>query len=361
LILSPALAWTAPGAEAESAPATPPPPTAQQARQAKLDAIVLRTLASYAAEFTDVDFVVIDSSGDVGRNMSLLARIIGKDPVPLDYEHPPELRSTLLYMTLMRVEFLLQEDIGSATLFRPGAGALAKRDSVCIVTLDPWTIAHSDRAATRHLLDLPEAADARIPPAHYLERETHLRFALEHEIYHCLDTRYNGPIARSDRKRWEEYSMLRDESGADAFALINQIARRGTVGQDARTLRRIRGLTLLAGDPEHYTYPTLKAVLALKPSRLARLDVHQRFRLATELRDRTVGSYAHYLRFARAANEAMRHLGVGIAHTLRNGHAARKNVVLRMVEETQRCYRALLGRTLPPPGHEAPSSESQSR
>jgi len=335
-----ALTW------AVAAPAAPAQTASEHERRAELDQIVLSTLSFYAGKFPDIDFVVIDSSGDVGRNMSLLARIIGNDPVPLDYEHPEQLRDELLYVTYLRIEILLQEEVGSATLFRPGSGALAKRDNVCIVTLNPWAVARNDRAATRHLLDLPPAAETPVPEGHHLDADTHLRFALDHEIYHCLDTRFNGGMPRSHREHWAGYMMLRDESGADAFALITQIARQGVITQDAKALREIRGLTLLAGDPDHYTYRTLGAVLKLDPEYLARMDVRQRFRLASDLRDRTVGSYADYMSYARAAAAAIHNLRVDVPRPPNRQRPADEDAVRKLIADTRRCYRRLTGRPL---------------
>lgn len=313
-----------------------------------LDQIVLSRLAFYARHYPDIDFVVLDSAGAVSRNMAALARIIGEEADPLDYEHPADLRHELLYVTLMRIQFLLGTDVGSATLFRPGKGALARRKVVCVVTINPRAIAGDDRAATLHLLDLTDTEADAIPRDRYLSHVEHLKFTLDHEIYHCLDSRFNGPMPTSHRKQWSDYQMLKDEAGADAFGAIMNIAEHGAITHYVKTLRTIRGLALLAGDPNHYTYATLGAVFKLDPAALADDDVRRRFELATSIRDRTAGSYDHYLRYAAAATIAMRRLGVTTTgKPVFDGKATTQTLARTLIDHTRTCYRALTGQPLP--------------
>lgn len=335
-------------AEITALPRRSAPERPDAATSKRLDKIVLSRLAFYAAHYPDIDFVVLDSAGGVPRNMAALERIIGKEADPLDYEHPADLRHQLLYVTLMRIEFLLGTDVGSATLFRPGEGALAKRKAVCVVTIDPEAIARSDRAATLHLLDLTKAEADTIPADHYLGHVDHLKFALDHEIYHCLDSRYNGPMPMSHREHWSDYMMLKDEAGADAFGAIMNIADHGAITPYARGLRTVRGLALLGGDPNHYTYATLGAVLKLDPAALAGDDVRRRFKLATTLRDRIVGNYDDYLRYAGAAMIAMRRLGVTTTGkpVIDRGESTQA-LAKTLVDDTRACYRTLTGRPLP--------------
>lgn len=335
------------------------PDTATAARRKQLDKIVLSRLAFYAGQFPDVDFVVLDSAGGVAANMEALARVIGQDPVPLDYEHPEELRRALLYATLWRVELLLGTDVGSSTLFRPGTNAAAKRESVCVVTLNPWAIARNDQAATLHFLDLPEPYLAPIPPRHHLDHVAHLRFALDHEIYHCLDSLYNGPMPMSYLEHWDDYMMRKDEAGADAFAVIMNIAEHGRRTAYARTLQNIRGLALLADDPNHDTYATVGAVLQMDPAALAKTDVRERFRLATAVRNRTVGTYADYLRYAAAAFSVMESLGIETQEGPFDSQPPNPTRVSELIIETRRSYRKLFGHDLHLPRPRKPKPPAQ--
>ena len=314
-------------------------PIQQKSRRQQLEHIILAKLEFYATQYTDIDFVVLDSAGDVDRNMQVLAQVLGQDPIPLDYESTEDLRATLLIATLMRIRFLLPYDAGSSTFFKPGKDAVAQRKYVCVITLHPWAIARDDRAATNHLLDLAEPEFETISPKHYLDHVSHLQFAMDHEVYHM-------PI--SHREHWAEYYMSRDESGADAFGIIMNIASHGSVTLYARMLQNIRGLTLLLGDDvDHYTYPAIGAVLQMDPIQLAQTNVQERFQLATSIRNQVVGSYDDYIRYNIAAYCAARQLGGRIGAIAPSQEKVDLNMVRALVADTRRAYRSLTGRDIP--------------
>lgn len=313
----------------------------------QIEQIVQHRLANYATLYPEIDFVLLDTTGDVAGNMRILAKILGEDPDPLDYEHPEHLRHELLMATLMRIELLLQTDVGSSTLFKPGKGAVARRKQVCVITMAPWQIAADDRAATRHLLELTDREFAAISPLHYLDHVAHLEFALDHEIFHCLDTIYNGPVSMSRLKYWGDYHMLKEESAADAFGLIMHLAAHRSLTPYAQTLRRIRGLTLLAGDTNHFTYRSLSLVLHLDPVALADEDIQARFRHASQISTRTVGSYTNYLRYAQAACYAMKQLGKACSEKKFRQQAVDHTLARTLINDTRMSYRAIIGRELP--------------
>lgn len=318
-----------------------------QDRSKQLDKIVLAKLAFYASHYPDIDFVVLDSAGDVAKNMQILAKIIGEEANPLDYAHPADLRHPLLMSALVRIEFMLETDIGSATLFAPGKGALARRKQVCVITLNPFDAAADDRAATRNLLEIPQREFELIPRAHYLAHDAHLRFVLDHEVYHCLDTHYNGPIPMSHEPHWGDYHMLRNEAGADAFGVLMNIAAHAAVTPYVRILKLIRGLTLLDEDPDHYTYPAIAAALQVEPRRVVRADVQARFQLATRIRDKVVGSYSDYVHYAAAAERAMCRLGVPPRLAQYNEIKVGRARVEALVAQTRSAYQQLTGHPLP--------------
>lgn len=332
-----------------------------QQQRARLEQVVLARIAFYARHYPDIDFVVLDSAGNVAKNMQILARILGEDPDPLDYMHPADLRHTLLMSMLVRIQLLLQTDVGSATLFAPGKGALARRKQVCVVTLNPWAIAKNNAAATRHLLEISQPEFDTIPHSHYLDHISHLKFAMDHEVYHCLDTRYNGPIPMSDDAYWGEYHMLRNEDGADAFGILRQMAEHGKVTAYDRTLGLIRGLTLLNDDPNHYTYPAIEAALQVDPQTLEYDNVQACFRLATRIRDRVSGSYADFLRYAAAAERAM--LGLGVTPGLLQFKNARvdQSLVKKLIVQTRHAYQDFTGHPLPIESGGKPKSSNDHR
>jgi len=321
--------------------------TQEKNHHEQIEHIVSNKLGFYARLYPDIGFVLLDSANDVASNLAILNKIIGEDPDPLDYEHPAYLRQTLLMATMIRIELLLQTDVGSATLFKPGNHALAKRQYVCVITMHPFKIAADNRAATRHLLDLSDAEFAAIPSAEYLDFPDHLRFALDHEVYHCLDTIYNGPVPMSHRKYWGEYYMQKEESAADAFGLIMHIAAHQSITPYARTLAHIRGLALLGGDLNHYTYPALEVALQQDPATLAGEDIQARFWRASRISSRLVGGYEEYLHYAQAACFVMRRWGkeCGLKDFVQE--LPEQDLVETLSKATGRCYRALVGQELP--------------
>lgn len=320
---------------------------AEESGRQQIEQIVRQKLGFYASRYQEIDFVLLDSAGGVARNMAILNKILGKDPVPLDYQHPESMRQALLMATLMRIELLLSTDVGSATLFKPGKEAVAKRKNVCVVTMDPFGIAKDDRAATKSLLDLSDKEYDAIPKANYLDHETYLRFSLDHEVYHCLDTMINGGTQMSKLKYWGDYHMLREESGADAYGLIMHMARQGSQDSYGSLLRRIRGLSLLNDDINHYTYQSLGLALKQQPDKLANQDVATLRILAEQISKKVIGSYEDYLRYAQAACVAVNQLGSQCVTDDYRQQAVDKDLVRSLVRDTRESYRALVGHDLP--------------
>jgi len=316
--------------------------------QLQIEQILEQKLGFYATRYSDIDFILLDTAGKVDRNMAILHKILGEEPVPLDYEHPESVRHTLLMATLARIELLLHTDVGSATLFKPGKDALARRKRVCVITMNPFGIARDDRAATHYLLDLPEEEFATIPEGHYLDKLAHLRFALDHEVYHCLDTIMHGPVPISRLKYWGDYHMLREEDAADSFGLIMHMASQGSLDSYAQMLWYIRGLSLLSGDIDHYTYQALAIALQQDPARLADENFDARLQLADQISKQAVGSYDDFLRYAQAACAAVRELGSQCVDDYRDkpvDHA----LVQTLINDTRKSYREVTGHVLPAP------------
>lgn len=314
--------------------------------RAALERIVVDKLAYYARRVPEVQFVVLDGAGRVERNMAALLALLGQDADALDYAHPPHLREDLLIVTLARIRTLLEHHMASSTLLQPGGQALARRPNLCIITLDPWAIARNDRKATGHLLDMPSAEFRAIPRSHYLDHEAHLRFAVDHEVYHCLDTLYNGPIPMSHREHWGAYMLFRNERGADAFAVIMNMAEAGAVTGYARRLAGIRGLALINDDPNHDTYGAVKEALQLDPAVLKNSTLRRRVALASDLRLRGIGGYDGYVAYRRAAYQAMRRLAVHSDDPAFSDGPVDDALVERLVERTRECYQELAGHAL---------------
>lgn len=335
-------------AEKEEAMSTLAESKVKKIHREYLDKIVIDKLEFYSSQYPDISFVVFDSAANVDRNMQLLSQVIGQNPIPLDYEHPDDLRKKLLLATLKRIEFLLSMNAGSSTLFKSGKGAMAKRQYVCIVTIDPWATAKDNRTATYDLLDFEDSELTAISPADYLDYVSHLRFTLDHEVYHCLDSLYNGPIPMSQLAYWGSYHMRKNELGADAFATIMNIGDHGGVIPYMQTLRNIRGLTLLTDDPNHYSYQAIGAALKMEPEELVQSNVRERFNYATSICERVVGTYDEHVRYTNAAYYATKQLGRQAEATGLSKENLDYDQVRTLVMETRNAYYNLTGREIPP-------------
>jgi len=275
-----------------------------------LEGIIVEKLQFYSSQFPKIHFVVLDSGYNLTKNWKIVNLIIGSNSAPLDYAHPIAARELLMQATLSRIYDMLKEQAASATLFQAGTDAQVIQQNICIITLDPWLVAKNDRTATLNLLPQSILDSDSTPTKHILDHKSHLRFVLDHEIFHCLDSLFNGPIAMSMKKSWGEYMRFRNEHGADAFAAIMNIADHGRVTEYIRTLTKIRSLSLLGEDLQHYTSDAIRFVITLSPDKLKQMSIDQRVQLASQIRLNTVGNYNNYIKFAIAANDATSTLGI---------------------------------------------------
>ena len=321
--------------------------TEQEALYKKLEQILISKLEFYASEFRDIDFIILDSTADIGRNMQALGQIIGENPDALDYEHPEDLRETLLLVTLGRIEYLMEMDAGSSTLFRPGTNAMAQRKYACVITIDPLGIAANGQVATRHLLDLTDEEFNKIAQKKYLDHVSHLNFTFDHEVYHCLDTRFNGPIPMSQHEYWSGYQSRKNELGADAFGIIMNLAANRKVTDYAKRIKNIRGLALLNNDIDHYTYDSIATALELDPVKLSESSVTERFKIASKIRRQYFGTYDEYVRYMQAAEFAAQHLSMQSEENELINEELDTRQVWKIVKDTRESYQSLVGEEIP--------------
>lgn len=326
-------------------------------RQQRLDTIVLRKLEFYEIQFPDIQIFLLKNHKHRAHSMTELLRLLGQDAANLDYEHPPRLRADLLEVSLDRVEILLHNNSSSSALFRVGESGQARRQQLCVLTLDSCGIAKDNYHATRHLLGVPEQVFAHLPVKRYLHADQHLEFVIDHEIHHCLVAHRGEPIPMSMREYWANYMQWHNEKGADVYGLIMHAFKYGADTNYAKTLIDIRGMSLLVGDPDHYSCTAMMAAMQRFPELADNGSVvESALAMAAKLRDETDCGYEEYLKYRYAASRAMRRFGI----TDPIGHAvlgelpdykpepARVDTLLR---EASKHYQQLLGGPLPGTAH----------
>lgn len=316
-------------------------------RGAQLDALVQQRLAMYRRAFPDIQFVLLPSQDDPVRSLSGLRTLLGREADNLDYAHPASVRTDLLDSALARVETLLRISSSSSALFHKGRDGQADRDEVCVVTLNACATAADDRQATRNMLDLPDALMARIPEHNHLDADRHLEFVIDHEVHHCLMVHAGMPIPMSHRTYWPGYMQRRNEIAADAYGLALHLLKHGSSSTYTRNLLHLRGLSLLVGDPDHFTTAEVGATLADYCGQVdTGTDIERAFEVSLRALDSFDWGYDDYLKYRYAAYQAMTRLGLYDPHGPRlldelHGASPDPARTLVLLRETLQHYQAL--------------------
>ncbi|UCE90068.1 MAG: hypothetical protein JSW10_04400 [Pseudomonadota bacterium] len=277
---------------------------------ARTHATIKRKLAFYNRSFPSIRFMHLEGGEEWSGELVALLTLLGVDAVPLDYEHPPDMRTTLLEVTIERLRQMLEYDIMSATLFGVTPDGVVDRPHLCVITLNPATFLADDLLATRYMLDLSDEVARRIHPARYLHSEDLLEFALDHEAFHCLDSRFHGGAPMTQEQFGGEYHLFRRESAADAYALAMHLHAHGEITAFARNLVHVRALWMFTDSPNRCTYETVRVLLKHDPKRLARMSLREVIDLTVSVRDASVRPYHEYLHQRAAALKAARKLGM---------------------------------------------------
>jgi hypothetical protein len=281
------------------------------AREPDPGELIAARLALYGKTFPEIEFVHTTGGAGWRRDMARVLALLGQEATNLDYEHPPHLADALLDVSLQRLSAMMRYGAPSASLFRAGYLGKAHRKRLCVINVDPAAVAPDDQGATRAMLDIDDSNFARIDPGRYLDNHDHLRFVVDHEVYHCLDSYYNGPTPMSERRLAGEFDAFENEIGADLFGAAMHVHDRGRITDYVKNLVAIRALSLYNNDPDHYTYDALMQIMGLEPATLAQASPRGVFDLATVLRNAAVPSYGEYVRYRAAALQAAHKLGVG--------------------------------------------------
>mgnify|MGYP001821599961 FL=1 len=281
----------------------------REEEKAYLDGLLENKLEEYQRVYPKFTFLVLQGGTDLVADMMTFAEVIGHEPVSLDYEHPPELREDLIHVSANRILQMLQYGIPSAALFKANA-QLGGQDNICVLTINPSAIASSPMLATENLLGMSSSFIKDIPENLLLLPEDYLAYVVDHEVYHCLQSKFIGPQPISKKELWGDYWHYLSELGADSYALGMHIKGKGSVTSFVTNVNRIRGTVLYTADPNHFTCGAIDQVLSIPPEEISGMSAEEVFALAVKIRNKLSISYDEYLQFMASAVEVMRLLGV---------------------------------------------------
>jgi hypothetical protein len=304
-------------------------------------------LKYYRDLYPDISFLLLKGGNETFSDMTALDLTLGFQPSSLDYEHPPESREDLMFVSVWRIMRMLQSKEPSASLFKADT-PLGWKKFICVLTIDPEEVAADSLRATQHLLALPSKVIQKIPQHMRLTPADYLAFVIDHEIYHCLQSLYVGPQTMSDKPLWADYNHFLNEQGADAYALGMHIKMRNGDSLFARNIQRIRGMSLYNADPNHLTGPALKQVRKIPSENICKMSTNEIFEMANHIRDSFALGYDRYIRYLASSVQAMKEIGVDISalKELRNsikGIRATPAQVQQLVTNARQCLAELRG------------------
>jgi len=132
------------------------------------EGLIRQKLATYNAEFPDIQFVHFTGGDWWHGEMIALVAVLGRDADPLDYAHSPGSHDDLMAATIDRLARMLRHNVISATTFRLPANNSTRRRNLCIITLNPARHVTDDLETTRHMLNLDKDRGRKIHPTRYL-------------------------------------------------------------------------------------------------------------------------------------------------------------------------------------------------
>lgn len=232
-----------------------------------------RKLARYARQLPEMGFLRLygPKAADV---IAQLPGLLGAGAMNVDYEHDEDAAGILMELQMRRIRMLAREGMFSASLFKVGEGAAFEHPYLCVITLDTVPFEQDPGYATRFLTaDFPDAypvMDGEV----LVDNADFLSFAVDHEVFHCLDAYFGGPpIKKTHDTIYSHYQLYVNEARADTFASL-RFRQAGLGSPDfLQVFAALRTLSMLVSDLQHFTGDVinrgLRATSALKAEDLA--------------------------------------------------------------------------------------------
>jgi len=285
------------------------PVSANSLTQNDTQRILRERLALYSQAFPHIKFVQTSGGKNWAEAYSHIAQQLGDKPDALDYEHPPEFANELMIVTMKRLAMMLRENAISETLFRTDRHSPLKGSLLCVVTIDPEQITSHPLAPTDYMLNLPDKVIQKIHPDRRLDPRDFLLFAIDHEVYHCLESALIGGAPMTGKTYGGEYNEFRRENSADAFALAMHRRQSEKPSAFTQNIMLFRSLWFFEGGPCFRTYRSLREVQATSREKLKSMSVQELVHFADRVRNKMSWTYEDFLAQQAVALQAAGELG----------------------------------------------------
>lgn len=320
----------------------------------KINNDIQKKLVFYNESFPNIQFVHL-KNGEWEKSLQALELFIGYQATNLDYEHPKDLREDLLFVTVAKIQMMLINKVASSYLFKVGELPLASKEYACVITLDPEAMVLNNRVATEYFIDLPQDVLSALSPSAYLDKEQHLDFILDHEVFHCLDTYDYGGIPMSKKEFSSRYECFKRENRADMFAIAMHISRHKALTPYVHNIVALRGMTLINGEMQHDSAKAMQLIMSSDRKIIVDSGPGDLVKHVEQLYKTIAPDYDEYLNYRVSAVEAIGKLGKEVNEWEEPyAPADRKpdqKIVNDLIEQTRNYYQQYTGVEYPSSAH----------
>jgi hypothetical protein len=273
--------------------------------------LIQTRLLEYKQAYPEIEFIALYTSKEFEELLPLTLSL-GEGLSNLDYEHPEELRITLVEAQEFRITEMLKHEMGSATFFKTSNPKVTNKPYACLITLNNSLHSNDKLSATRFMYDLDDVVIESMPQSLVLDNQEFMLYSVDHEIFHCIDAYVQGPmyprtfdpIEASHNRRLAE---LRVEIFASMAHLVRFPDRTGLI----KGISIARAINLLSGDAEHFTSHAINKLLMKKGFDVG-VDLPEMVNKAILFADITSPTYEEHKAFLVALSDVIPKFGLSV-------------------------------------------------
>ena len=224
--------------------------------------LIDKQITLYRAAYPEIEFKLLYKMADFDLLMPL-THSLGEDLSNVDYEHPGDLRITLVEAQEYRIAFQLANGNATATLFKTPNARITDKPYSCLITLSIPLLNEAASAATQFMYGIEDDTFNSIPESYYIDNQDFLAYSIDHEVFHCIDAYVNGSLyPRTLDPLKACLDRTRAEQRTEIFAAMAHLSRQPNGIRFLKNLATARTVSLLSGDVEHYTSEVLYKLAA---------------------------------------------------------------------------------------------------